>query len=958
MKELSGYEIERELGAGAGGSVLLARARRAIDGVAEGDPVALKIPTAEGSERARQVETLAREAAVARRVKHPSLVRVLGFREDAEVPYLAMVWVPGPTLAEVLAEGEPMPEPRLREIGADLGSALAALHAHDLVHGDVKPDNVRLDGDNRAILIDLGFARDTLHDSEAGPPGTLAFLAPEFLSGGRSGPASDVFALGALLYLLATGHHPFGADDGETSDLLAAVAAARVLPASRHVPELSPLLDALLDACLRRDPLERPTAEALAGILREGEEGAWWRRRVELALRAGGGPGALRAETHRLHFVGRRVELRRLSEIYEQVAHGGQGTAVAIGGPVGIGKTRLVSDLVETLRAGEMPCLFLHARCSELTESHRFGTPIRLLERWLQLPPHRPLGPREIELLDRLVPPRDAGVLRRALSGDDDAPIQGSAAVALATWIAALAEARPVVVLVDDLHLAHAATLEALDRILERTVGARLLLLFAFDDDRPPVEPTELARLLEHARRRATQVGLPGSIRIDPLTEGEITELVTHHFHHTTPRLRLGRVLHERSQGNPGILEELLVGLQERGDVEPVDGEPDRLRLVIPPDRITLPGSLLTTMRQRYRELDPLMRRWLERLSVVGGRLETDFLCNAFAPASAAEVDGAMEELARRGWLVASGSRYRFTRAALREAVYRSLAPDRRVRLHRMAARALSSVQDDRDVAFQRAYHLRAAGEQRELLEAVWNLLPPDDRRGSPHRLLRLARWGLEAVDALGRPASLRKRELRLLERGLGAADRLGERDLQRHWLDRLADLSTSTETDAGEEATVYLLHGRHAYSTGEFGTARGMLRNAVTLAKRARDKRIEVEALRGWALVEAEFASTSRARQLAARALNSSVEPEQRALAHLVSARIEVLDDRLERALDDVRAALATLRRSGREAPGVRAGAYLMRARVWRAAGRVNRALVSARRAMAATPASVRHHP
>ncbi|QDU68252.1 serine/threonine-protein kinase PknK [Engelhardtia mirabilis] len=948
MTQLSGYEIERELGAGAGGRVLLARATRSIDRVSAGDLVALKVPSAEGAERARQVEALAREAAVARRVRHPSLVRVLAFREDAELPYLSMVWVPGATLSEVLAEGEPLPEPRLREIGADLGSALAALHAHDLVHGDVKPENVRLDAEGRAVLIDLGFARDASLDGEGGLPGTLAFLAPEFLSGGRSGPPSDVFALGAVLYLLATGHHPFGADDGETSDLLAALATARVVPASRHVPELSPLLDALLDACLRRSPSERPTAEALAGILHEGEESGWWRARVQQSLGSGGGPGALRAESHRLQFVGRRDELRGLSQAYTQVLREGQGLAIALSGPVGIGKTRLVSDLIETLRAGDSPCLFLHARCSELTESQRYGTAIRLLEHWLQLPPHRPLGPREIQLLEHLVPPRDADVLRRALLGDGDAPVQGSAAVALAAWIAALAAGRPVVVLVDDLHLAHAATLEALDRMLERSADSRLLLLLAYDDDRPPAEPAELARLLEHARRRAAQVDLAGTIHMDPLTVEDVTELVTHHFHHTTPRLRLGRVLHERSQGNPGILEELLVGLVDRGEAAPLDGEPGRLRLEIQPDRIALPGSLLVTMRQRYRELDPLMRRWLERLSVVGGRLETDFLCTAFAPATAAEVDGALEELARRGWLVANGPRYRFARAALREAVYRSLSPDRRVRLHRMAARALATIEDDRDVDFQRAYHLRAAGEQRELLEAVWSLLPPDDRRGSPHRLLRLARWGLEALDALGRPASLRKRELNLLERGLGAADRLGERELQRRWLDRLAELATGTGTDAAEEATVYLLHGRHAYSTGEFGTARGMLRNAVGLAKKARDARIEVEALRGWALVEAEFASTSRARQLAARALSASVEPEQRALAHLVSARIEVLDDRLERALDDVRSALATLRLAGREAPGIRAGAYLMRARVWRAAGRVNRALASARRAQA----------
>lgn len=944
--EVPGFEIERELGAGGGGRVFLARA---LGGGAlpKNVRVALKVPSATGAEREQQVAALRREAAIAARCTHPALVRVRAFDGEADPPWLALDFVPGPTLADLVARGEPITEPRVREVGGALAAALATLHAAGLAHGDVKPENVRLDDRGHAVLLDLGLAREH-GDDDGTRGGTLAWIAPEVLAGGPSSPAGDVFALGAVLYLLATGRHPFGAEGAEASELLVKIASARVVPPSRRVPELSPLLDALLDGCLRRDPTERPDAGTVAAALDEGEAGAWWRARVATALGAEVGGGALRAEAHALHFVGRREELRRLRADYDAVLASVATRVFALHGPVGSGKTRLVSDFVETLRAGEAPCLFLHARCSDLTESHRYGTPVRLLERWLQLPPHRPLGPREVGLLERLVPPRDADALRRALEGGADSPTPGRAAVGLAAWLAALAAERPVVVLIDDLHRAGAATLDVLVRIVESAPRARLLLVFAWDDDQVPTDRAELTRLIDHARRLDGERVSLTELALGPLSEDDVSELVTHHFHHAAPRLRIGRVLFDRSRGNPGLLAELLVGLVERREAELIDGPGSRLRLAIAPDAIRLPGSLRASMRARYRELDPLARRWLERLSVVGGRLETGFLCRAFAPADPAEVDRTLDELTRRGWLVPVSSRFRFARGALREAVYRSLDDDRRVRLHRMAARALEGETGDRDAAFQRAYHLRAAGEHHALVAAVEALLPAPGRRAAPHRLLRLARWGLEALEALGRPEAERPREVRLLEFALDAADRLGERELQRGWLDRLADLVTDVDRDPRAAATVYLLHGRHAVATGEFGTARAMLKNAFEFAERADDARLQGEALRGWALVEAEFASTASARALAARALDAADDPEALAQAHLVSARIEVLDDRLERALDDVRAALAELRAADLDSPSVAAGAYVMRARVWRAAGRVRRALGAARRARA----------
>ena len=104
----------------------------------------------------------------------------------------------------------------------------------------------------------------------------------------------------------------------------------------------------------------------------------------------------------------------------------------------------------------------------------------------------------------------------------------------LAAWLSALARSQPLVVLVDDLHRARAATLESLVRILEGTADAPILTVLAWDDDREPNDPAELERLAEHVRRQATDAAGNREVRLPPLTEDEVTALVTHHFHHAT----------------------------------------------------------------------------------------------------------------------------------------------------------------------------------------------------------------------------------------------------------------------------------------------------------------------------------------------------------------------------------------------------------------------------------------
>ncbi|MBM3978225.1 MAG: hypothetical protein FJ299_14715, partial [Planctomycetes bacterium] len=105
------------------------------------------------------------EARAARAARHPSLIDVLAEGRDEQGPYLLLNYVPGLTLRDLQLQQGPQPEPLLRTLGAQLYEALAALHAAGIAHGDVKPENIRLGPDGRAVLLDLGFA----HRAEPAP---------------------------------------------------------------------------------------------------------------------------------------------------------------------------------------------------------------------------------------------------------------------------------------------------------------------------------------------------------------------------------------------------------------------------------------------------------------------------------------------------------------------------------------------------------------------------------------------------------------------------------------------------------------------------------------------------------------------------------------------------------------------------------------------------------------------
>ena len=272
---LGRYRPLRPLGSGGSGSVWLVRDERSAR------DVALKVVPREGKAGSRAE----REVEAATRLRHSRCVRVLALDRDEDHVYVAYEYIAGRTLRAALRAGE-LGDAAAVEAGAQVLEALAHAHGKRIVHRDVKPANVILEEGEQisAMLLDFGLAQleeaDTL-TAVGDVPGTLAYIAPERLEGDEATGASDVWAVGVILWEALAGWHPFwAASPLETARRIADGAP----PLARERPDLPRALCALVDRLLAPDPRRRPAAKRAAVELRSAAEARARRPRSSLSL--------------------------------------------------------------------------------------------------------------------------------------------------------------------------------------------------------------------------------------------------------------------------------------------------------------------------------------------------------------------------------------------------------------------------------------------------------------------------------------------------------------------------------------------------------------------------------------------------------------------------------------------------------------------------------------------------
>jgi serine/threonine protein kinase/Tfp pilus assembly protein PilF len=268
------YELVRKLGSGGSGVVYLA------DDTLLMRPVVLKI-LKRGTHSAEDMrKTMLREARLASAIEHPNVCGIYEVGEEGEEAFIVMQYVPGQSLDKLIAKG-PANVRLALSVGIQIADGLSAAHSLGIFHRDLKPANVMLTDGGLVKILDFGLARRlTREEAEFDPAkpapkdddplaatytargGTIAYMAPEQFVTGQSSVQSDLWALGVILYELASGRHPFARPDHDEFHTIRAIQFIDPAPLNDCCPQVPSELSSIIMCCLQKTPAERYASAA------------------------------------------------------------------------------------------------------------------------------------------------------------------------------------------------------------------------------------------------------------------------------------------------------------------------------------------------------------------------------------------------------------------------------------------------------------------------------------------------------------------------------------------------------------------------------------------------------------------------------------------------------------------------------------------------------------------------
>ena len=287
-KTIEHYEIVRRLGAGGSGIVYLAQ-----DTLLQ-RPVVLKILRTGPLTAEQTRNTMLREARLASAIEHPNVCAIFEVGESGDEAYIAMQYVPGQSLDQIIARG-PASLQLVLSVGIQTADGLQAAHSLGIFHRDLKPQNVMVSEGGLVKILDFGLAH-RLSSEEAGfdparaaagtageahstavtRGGTMRYMAPEQFVTGHSSVQSDIWALGVVLYELAGGQHPFARADAEDFQVIRSIQFFDSPDLEEFAPGTSPELKSVIATCLEKNPSRRYASaaqvrEALRTIMKAGQ---------------------------------------------------------------------------------------------------------------------------------------------------------------------------------------------------------------------------------------------------------------------------------------------------------------------------------------------------------------------------------------------------------------------------------------------------------------------------------------------------------------------------------------------------------------------------------------------------------------------------------------------------------------------------------------------------------------
>lgn len=686
------YKVIKELGKGAMGTIY-----HAHDSVLDRH-VALKVLSSTQLTNESRARLLV-EAKAAAKLNHPNIVSIFDAGEVDHSPYIVMELVEGASLYE----NKPASLAEILNISRQICAALEHAHNNGIVHRDLKPENVIRSKNGMVKLSDFGMAHSfsSRLSTEGAIIGTVFYIAPETVQGKAIDGRTDLYALGVMLYEWLSGTLPFSADDPVA--VISQHLYAPVVPPHTYNQEIPPGLETLIVKLLSKLPEDRPSSAAEVGAALAAIE----------TMQEEGFPSAETYFLDRLargRLVGRDHELQEMRTLWQKTISG-EGHVLLVSGEPGIGKTRLVRELMAnaTVTGGRA----LMGEC--FAEGGMPYAPFApMIRETVPGPDNAKILLHEYVIADliKITPGLEsvypAVVPNLAL---DPMTEQQHILESLVAWCTALAERSPVLLFFDDSHWADSATLQIIRHLAHRTRNKRVLIVLSYRE----IELSE-STALQSVLHDFTRDRMATRIKLTRFNYEETKELLSTLLIPTGKiDTALAKAIFRETEGNPFYVEEVCKTLLEEGKLCLEKGE--WVSPVI--DHIDIPQSVRLTIQSRLARLPEEVQNALKLAAIFGREFEFNLLMKAGDYAEDELIDHL--EKAEQAQIIreikkghTSSLSFAFEHALIPGSLRESLSGLRRLRMHRQVAAAIQEIHPEDYETL--AFHYEEAGDADQAL--------------------------------------------------------------------------------------------------------------------------------------------------------------------------------------------------------------------------------------------------